>query len=125
MIADNNLLILAARPDFPGLRRWIDTHVPHVSAISQIEVLGYFNIQPPEKSLLEAIFTKLTVLAISAAVVSRAITLRQSRKMSLGDAIIAATALEFGHELYTHNSKDFTHVPGLVVTDPIASGDPP
>ena len=45
--------------------------------------------------------------------------------MSLGDAIIAATALEFGHELYTHNPKDFIHIPGLVVIDPLVAGDPP
>ncbi len=53
-----------------------------------------------------------------------AVSLRQSRKMSLGDALVAATALVFGRELLTRNVKDFAGVPGLVVVDPLAAGDP-
>lgn len=45
--------------------------------------------------------------------------------MSLGDALIAATALVVGHELLTHNTKDDEGLPDLIVTDPIAAGDPP
>jgi hypothetical protein len=44
--------------------------------------------------------------------------------MSLGDALVAATALVFGRELLTRNVKDFAEVPGLVVVDPLAAGDP-
>ena len=55
---------------------------------------------------------------------AKAIELRQSRKRSLGDALIAATALVFGFELHTHNVKDYEGIPGLVVIDPLATGDP-
>lgn len=64
------------------------------------------------------------MLPLSDAVVSRAVVLRQARKMSLGDALVAATALVFGRELLTHNLKDFAGVPGLVVSDPLEEGDP-
>jgi predicted nucleic acid-binding protein len=57
-------------------------------------------------------------------VVARAVSVRQARKMSLGDALVAATALVFGRELLTRNIKDFAGVPGLVVSDPLAGGDP-
>jgi len=40
--------------------------------------------------------------------------------MSLGDAIVAATALEHRQTLVTRNSKDFDRVEGLKVVDPLA-----
>jgi predicted nucleic acid-binding protein len=39
--------------------------------------------------------------------------------MSLGDAIIAATAFIHHFEIYTHNTKDFNTIGGLTVIDPI------
>lgn len=46
--------------------------------------------------------------SISTAVIARAIALRQERKMSLGDAIIAATALVHGHVFATGTVKTLT-----------------
>ncbi len=40
--------------------------------------------------------------------------------MSLGDAIIAATALEHYQTLVTRNIKDFDWIEGLKVIDPLA-----
>jgi predicted nucleic acid-binding protein len=53
--------------------------------------------------------------------IAEAVRLRQLRKMTLGDALIAATALAYDLELLTHNLDDFTWVPGLEVRDPLAS----
>jgi toxin FitB len=64
------------------------------------------------------------VLPLSDVVVARAVALRLTRKMSLGDALVAATALVFGRGLPTRNVKDFAGVPGLVVSDTLAGGDP-
>jgi predicted nucleic acid-binding protein len=64
------------------------------------------------------------VLPLSDVVVARAVSVRQARKMSLGDALVPATALVFGRELLTHNLKDFAGVPGLATSDPLAGGDP-
>ena len=41
--------------------------------------------------------------------------------MSVGDAIIAATALHSGLTLATHNAKDFAWIEGLDVVDPLAT----
>ncbi len=49
---------------------------------------------------------------------ARAITLRQQRKMGLGDSIIAATALVHGLALVTRNVDDFKHVAGLALINP-------
>ena len=65
------------------------------------------------------------VIPVTDAVVASAVTLRQARKLSLGDALIAATALLARRPLLTHNVKDFAWIPGLTVTDLLAAGDPP
>jgi toxin FitB len=124
MILDSNLIIYAARPEYPGLRHLIAVRSPAVSAVSQVEVLGYHRLSEADRLHFEQFFAASRVLPISDAVVARAILLRQSRRMSLGDALIAATALESGCELLTHNIKDYEGIPDLIVTDPIANGDP-
>lgn len=121
---DSNLIIYAAHPEYPGLRRMIAARSPAVSAVSVVEVLGYHKLSTVERSHFEAFFAAAEVLPLSDAVVARAVTLRQARRMSLGDALVAATALVFGRELLTRNVKDFAGVPGLAVTDPLADGDP-
>ncbi|WP_165074576.1 PIN domain-containing protein [Paludisphaera rhizosphaerae] len=124
MILDSNLIIYAARPEYPGLRRFIAAHSLAVSAVSVVEVLGYHKLSAADRAHFEAFFAAAEVLSLSDSVVPRAVAIRQTRKMSLGDALVAATALVFGRELLTHNIKDFAAVPGLVVSDPLANGDP-
>jgi predicted nucleic acid-binding protein len=124
MILDSNLIIYAARPEYPGLRRLIAAHSPAVSAVSIVEVLGYHRLSSAERAYFEAFFAAAEVLPLSDSVMARAVSVRQARKMSLGDALVAATALVFGRELLTHNLKDFTGVPELIVSDPLVSGDP-
>ena len=124
MILDSNLIIYSARPEFPGLRRLIATRSPAVSAISMVEVLGYHKLSPDDRQHYEAFFAAAEVLPVSDAVVARAVSLRQARKMSLGDSLIAAPALVFGRQLLTRNVQDFASVPGLVIVDPLAAGDP-
>jgi predicted nucleic acid-binding protein len=121
---DSNLIIYAARPEYPGLRRLIAASSPAVSAVSVVEVLGYHKLSADERAHFEAFFAASEVLPLSDAVVARAVSVRQARKMSLGDALVAATALVFGRELLTHNLKDFVGVPGLAVLDPLSAGDP-
>lgn len=44
--------------------------------------------------------------------------------MKLGDAIIAATALEHKVPLVTRNMDDFKHITGLDIVNPFANCDP-
>jgi predicted nucleic acid-binding protein len=41
--------------------------------------------------------------------------------MSLGDAIIVASALEHDYELWTANKEDFAHIDGLRLHNPLRS----
>jgi len=47
------------------------------------------------------------------------ITLRQQRKISLDDAIIAATVLYFGVTVLTRNVEDFLDISGINVFNPL------
>lgn len=51
-----------------------------------------------------------------------AIQLRQQRKLTLGDALIAATCLELGYTLATCNTGDFAWIEELKVFNPLEEG---
>lgn len=90
------------------------------SAISLTEVLGYGGIATEDENLFEAMFAQLAMQPVSVSVLRKAAALRRVRRLKLGDAIIAATALETGSELVTRNEQDFRGVHGLRVINPFA-----
>ncbi|MGB0561791.1 MAG: type II toxin-antitoxin system VapC family toxin [Spirulinaceae cyanobacterium] len=57
------------------------------------------------------------------AVVEVAVQLRQQRRMTLGDALIAATALVHELTLVTRNVEDFRWVEGLTLMNPLAGNN--
>lgn len=89
-----------------------------ISVAVEIEVLTYHE-QPDKMPLIEDFVSLATILPLDKAVAKKAIELRRyNKKMKLGDAIIAATALVHGLVLVTNNTKDFTHIDDLVIIDP-------
>jgi len=63
------------------------------------------------------------VIEITSEIVERAISLRQERKIGLGDAIVAATALVHELPLATRNTKDFKWIAELNLIDPFDAQD--
>lgn len=118
-ILDSNLLIYSAQEEFSFLRPLIRDKETYLSAVSKIETLGYSKLSADERQYFEDVFTSSTVLVVSNDVIDKATELRQQKKMSIGDAIIAANALLNDLELYTRNTKDFTHITGLTVVNPL------
>ncbi len=53
MILDSNLIIYAAKPEYPGLRRLIAARSPVVSAVSKVEVLGYYRLCQDDRRQFE------------------------------------------------------------------------
>lgn len=72
-----------------------------VSQITRLELLGFTGISAKEALTINGFLATIQVLPISAEVEERVIALRQSRKIKLPDAIVAATALVHGLELLT------------------------
>ena len=81
--------------------------------------MGYHNLKTFDKVLFQATFETLQLLPVNLSIIDKAIELRQQRKMSLGDSIIAATALVFDAELYTRNIDDFKYIEEIKVSNPI------
>lgn len=118
MLIDSNIIIYAAKPEHDALRRFIAEHTPAVSAISYVEVLGYHRLTEQVRQHFEAFFTVAPILALSQAVLEQAVKLRQLKKMTLGDALVAGTALTHNLTLVTRNTKDFDWITGLSVLNP-------
>jgi len=107
MLLDSNIIIYAAQPEYKALLGFIEKYAPAVSAISRVEVLGYHLLNERDRQHFEDFFAAATVLPISDSVLSKAIELRQRRKLSLGDSLIGATALLHELPLVTRNVTDF------------------
>lgn len=122
MLLDSNIIIYAAQPEYAELRRFIAEHSPAVSAVSFVEVLGYHKLTEPDRAALEAFFAVSTIVPITSDVVASAVRLRQTRKMTLGDSLIAGTALVFSQTLITRNVKDFEWITELKLLNPMAEG---
>lgn len=117
MILDSNIVIYYVDPQYTKLRVFVDRQRPnaHVSAISRVGVLGYHQLDPLDEIKLEDFFDHVFLFAVEEAVLREATKLRQHRKISLGDAIIAATCLLHNEPLLNNNEADFQHVPNLTV----------
>lgn len=92
-----------------------------VSVISYIESFGYQNLTPEEFRQFETIFLRTWILPLTDTIADQAISLRQQRRMGLGDAIIAATAIVHCLTLVTHNTEDFRWIGGLELPDPVSN----
>jgi predicted nucleic acid-binding protein len=119
MLVDSNILIYALLPEYSLLMDWILDNLPSVSIISKIETLGYHRLTEEHKTELFTLFSCLTIRYPSFHTYEIAIALRQRRKMSLGDALIAATAIEYGTVLVTRNTSDFDWIENLTLLDPL------
>lgn len=121
LLLDSNLIIYAAQPEHEALRTLIAREAPFVSAVSKIETLGYHELGEQEKTVLSTFFEVAEVLPVSQGVIASSIQLRQRRRMSLGDAMIAGTALNHDLTLATHNTDDFAWTDSLDIVDPLAN----
>jgi len=89
-----------------------------ISVVTKIEVLGYNDI-PHKMSAMSNFVSLSEILPLNETVTDKTIDLKRSfRKMKLGDAIIAATAIVDNLVLVTRNVDDFKMIPSLTVLNP-------
>ncbi len=119
LILDSNIIIYSIDPKYQSLRDYLLNVDMHVSEISKLEVLGYSKLTTEENQKFEYFFADLTTLLnIQSDIINQAIQLRKIRKMSLGDSIIASTALLYQLPILTRNEKDFAWIDELTVINP-------
>jgi predicted nucleic acid-binding protein len=119
-LLDSNILIYSGQTEYAYLRSLIFDKDSCVSKITQLEVLGFHRLDDKAKRYFTSCFQFLTLIDIDYAIIDSAIALRQQRKMSLGDAIIAATALCHNTDVYTRNVNDFAGIANLKVANPMS-----
>ena len=117
-LLDSNIIIYASKPGYEIFQTHLAAPDLCVSAISYVEVLGFHLLTQPESTYLEAFFANTPMLPLTPTVLDQAVKLRCQRKMKLGDALVAGTALAYGCSLITRNTGDFDWVPALTVFDP-------
>jgi predicted nucleic acid-binding protein len=117
-LLDSNIIIYATAPENEWLRTWLEVELFAVSQISQIEVLGYHQITPEEITDLEEFLYSSNIVPVTDGATKKAIVLRQRRKMSLADSILAATPLENDWELVSRNVDDFEWIAELRLVNP-------
>jgi predicted nucleic acid-binding protein len=89
-----------------------------ISSVTKIEVLGWRNATKEQLQPFYDFMEIVNVLPINEVIVEKTITIRQAKKIALGDAIIAATALVHNLVLISRNLSDFENIEGLRVIDP-------
>jgi len=117
-LLDSNIIIYSAKPANNFLREFIVKNNPKISALSYLEVLGYHNLNNNEKKYFEIFFNTSGLLEISKGILDEAVKLRQKQKMTIGDAIIAGTAIKDNLTLVTRNAKDFIRIKELKLFNP-------
>jgi len=115
ILLDSNVIIYATRPEleFEKLTQYLAERSFFVSIVSYVEVLGFKGLDPQDANAFRAFFDKTGIVQLDREIAERAVQLRQLRKMSLGDALIAATALEKNLTLLTYNTDDFKWIVDL------------
>ncbi|NEP47227.1 MAG: type II toxin-antitoxin system VapC family toxin, partial [Okeania sp. SIO2H7] len=115
MLLDSNIIIYSVQPENARLRQFIAEQEPAVSALSYLEVLGYHQLTADDRLYFNEFFEAARIIPISQAVIEQAVILRQQRRISIGDAIIAGTAIQYNMTLVTRNTEDFQWITELAL----------
>jgi len=120
---DTNTVVYYLQQHFPPEgERFIDDileeYIPAISVITEMELLCWKSAVDQELAILQGFISSTLVLGIEKNIKAQTVAIRKSHKTKLPDAIIAATALEYGLTLVTRNTKDFKKIKSLEVIDP-------
>jgi predicted nucleic acid-binding protein len=83
-----------------------------ISIITEMELLSFPELTGEQRAWIERLIRDLTVIGLDEGVKQLAIALRRDYRLLLPDAIIAASARQFGTMLLT-NDHTLSKVPGL------------
>lgn len=120
MLLDTNIVIHACQPGGDWLSPWTTHPDAAIASVTRIEALGFAGMSPEEETAILDFIHTSPIYALDDEVIEQAIRLRQQKKMKLGDAIIAATAVAYDIPLVTRNEDDFKHIPNLDLRNPFA-----
>ena len=118
ILLDSNIIIYSSKPEHSFLLDFLKKENIAVSIITKIEVLGYHSLLNSERIIFEKLFNTVEIIELNDRIANTAIEFRKKYKLTLGDAIIAASAVENNYKLITRNVKDFEKIKHLKVHNP-------
>ena len=110
LLLDSNIAIYLSKKTLSILDFAQPGDTLFVSLVTYMEVVGYTFSDETEEAFTKALFDSLQRLPVTQAVANRVVEYRKLRKIKLPDAIILATAREYGCRLITRNVTDFINL---------------
>ena len=110
-LIDTNILVYMLQGN-PKVRYFAQEEFLAVSCITEMEILGKYQIFEEEKEIIEELLEQCNVIDITYKIKQTAIKLKQNYRIKLPDAIIAATAIQQNLTLVTAD-KDFAKIAEL------------
>ena len=118
-LIDTNIVIDVFGNAMPhSVKQKVKQMIPVVSAVTYMEALGWYRASQSQLNILEIFMENATILSINKPVIEATIRIRQQKKIGLGDAIIAATAIVHNRILVTRNEDDFKSIDNLQLYNP-------
>ncbi|GHT62674.1 motility twitching protein PilT [Bacteroidia bacterium] len=118
-LIDTNVIIDVLGSLMPENVKKVVLQMPLViSAVTYMETLGWHQVTSSQLRILRNFMNTATILPIHQPVVEKTVLIRQQKKIGLGDAIIAATALIHNLTLVTRNVSDFKSIENLRILNP-------
>jgi len=85
-----------------------------ISTITEMELLSYHGLDLPQEQWLLRFIESITVIELNQRIKKQTIHLRKNHRLKLPDAIITASAIEYGFTLITHDKK-MKKIPNLAL----------
>ena len=118
-LIDTNVVVDVLGNVMPdNVKQKVAQMLPVVSAVTYMEALGWHRISSSQLEILQQFMDIATILPINQPVIETTVQIRQQKKIGLGDAIIAATAIVYNRILVTRNVSDFKSIDNLSVFNP-------
>jgi predicted nucleic acid-binding protein len=118
-LIDTNVIIDVLGSFMPEKIKKVILQMPLIiSAVTYMETLGWHQVTPSQLRILQNFMESATIFPINQTIVEKTVLIRQQKKIGLGDAIIAATALVHNMTLVTRNVSDFKSIEGLIILNP-------
>jgi predicted nucleic acid-binding protein len=118
-LIDTNIVIEVLGNTLPThIKKEVLCMPPIVSAVTYIETLGWYRATPFQIRIIQTFMSSAVILPINQPVIEKTIFIRQQKKIGLGDAIIAATAMVYDMTVVTRNISDFKSINDLKVLNP-------
>lgn len=111
LFIDTNIVLYLLSGD-QTLAELLDEKQLHVSFITQLELLGFKDINTKERKLIENFLSECIIIDINNRIKSIVINIKQKRSVKLPDSIIMASAMYLDLPLLTSDA-DFKKVKEL------------